>query len=267
VIKDNLISVKWHRYYKRDQFLNRYYRHLEWVMFIIDKGRCRYDIGGIRGEACKGDLVVLPAMQPIEQTMLEPMRFHFVAFEWLEDRGSVTESFESILRETPSLCLTISDADRFHSTSEYLRRVAAAGPHIDRSYSSHYVNDLWLLGRTEQRGKQLSQRLYADSLMEKARERIAEKAFDGVSLKDIAAEHYLSSVQFTRRFHTAFGVSPMDYMSGLRLEKACTLLEETEYTIEHVANLCGYESRSYFCRLFNERMKLTPSQYRRIHRV
>lgn len=267
MLTDNLVAVKWHRYYKREQFLSRYYRHLEWVMFIIDKGRCRYDIGGVRGEAGKGDLVILPAMQPIEQVMLEPMRFHFVAFDWTDDRGDETAAFRSILSEVPSLSLTISDTERFRSTSDYLRQVAGTDTGGDRRYASHYVNDLWLLARTEQRGQRLRARLHADSLMEKARDAIAASALANVSLKDIAAAHYLSSVQFTRRFQTAFGVSPMDYLSGIRLEKARSLLEETEYTIEHIAHLCGYESRSYFCRLFAGKMKLSPSAYRRIHRV
>lgn len=268
MIKDNAIGVLWHRYYKRDQFLNRFYQHPFWVMFIIDKGQCEYNIGGVRGGAGKGELVVIPAKHRIEQIMLEPMRFHFVAFDWVDDRGEGDAAMQSILEEIPALSMTISDTDRFHSTSEYLRRIAEIAPGtIDRRYANHYVNDLWLTGRTEQRTKQLSQRLHADSLMEKAREAIAGSAFDRVSLKDIAAAHFLSGVQFTRRFQAAFGISPMDYLNQLRLNKACSLLEETEFTVEHIAHACGYESRNYFCRFFAKSMKLTPSEYRRIHRV
>lgn len=268
MISENLLVVKWCLYAKRDQFIHRFFRHPEWVMLIIEKGRCRYEINGIASTAGAGDLIIIPPRLKIEQVMLEPMRFHYIAFEWLDDRGSDdSQAFQLILQEAPSLKLAISEKSRFLYATEQLRRTAAADPVIDKRLAEHFVNDLWLLGRMEQKNKALSLRLQEDSLMEQARETIRQSAFQPMTLKAISAQYFLSSVQFSRRFHAVFGMGPMEYVKGLRLAQARRLLEETEYTIEHIALMCGYESRSYFCRFFAKHMMRAPSEYRRIHRV
>jgi AraC-like DNA-binding protein len=268
LITENLIAVKWHRYYKRDQFISKHFQHSEWVLFIIDKGLCSYNINGITGTAGRGDFLIIPARQPIEQIMLEPMRFHFVAFDWLDGRGDDPSSFLQILQEVPSLKISLIDSERFISTSEQLRKIAALGPQsIDKRFADHYVNDLWLLGRLELRDAEHSQKLREDELMEHAKKNIEDLAYQPLVLKDVAAAHFLSGVQFSRRFQAAFGISPIDYLTSVRLEKARSLLEESETTIEHIAQQCGYESRNYFCRIFTKHMKLSPSHYRRIHRV
>ncbi|WP_342417091.1 hypothetical protein NST83_06980 [Paenibacillus sp. FSL R10-2782] len=44
----------------------------------------------------------------------------------------------------------------------------------------------------------------------------------------------LSLVQFTRRFQTVVGLTAIRYVTALRLEKAWTLLLETEYTLDYI---------------------------------
>jgi AraC-like DNA-binding protein len=42
---------------------------------------------------------------------------------------------------------------------------------------------------------------------------------------------------------------------------------QTEYTLDHIARLCGYENGFYFSRVFTHYSKVNPSQYRKMYGV
>jgi transcriptional regulator GlxA family with amidase domain len=67
---------------------------------------------------------------------------------------------------------------------------------------------------------------------------------------------------FMRRFTTATGMTPLDYVHALRLEEAKQMLETGDLPVEAIANEVGYEDTSFFGRLFRRKIGLTPAQYR-----
>lgn len=73
----------------------------------------------------------------------------------------------------------------------------------------------------------------------------------------------LAERTFARRFQTATGLSPMEYVHTLRLEEAKHQLETGEEVVEAIANAVGYEDAGYFSRLFKRKVGLSPAQYRR----
>ncbi|HEY5970859.1 MAG TPA: helix-turn-helix domain-containing protein, partial [Pseudoxanthomonas sp.] len=73
----------------------------------------------------------------------------------------------------------------------------------------------------------------------------------------------LAERTFARRFHSATGLSPMEYVHTLRLEEAKQQLEIGEEVVEAIANAVGYEDAGFFSRLFKRKVGLSPSQYRR----
>ncbi len=72
----------------------------------------------------------------------------------------------------------------------------------------------------------------------------------------------LSERTFIRRFRTATGYSPMEYVQTLRIEEAKHLLETTRTPVEMVAVEAGYEDPNFFRRLFKRRVGITPARYR-----
>ncbi|QIG48117.1 helix-turn-helix domain-containing protein [Nordella sp. HKS 07] len=67
---------------------------------------------------------------------------------------------------------------------------------------------------------------------------------------------------FVRRFSQATGLTPLDYIHGLRLEEAKQMLETGDLGVEAIANEVGYEDASFFGRLFRRKVGLTPAKYR-----
>lgn len=67
---------------------------------------------------------------------------------------------------------------------------------------------------------------------------------------------------FKRRFATATGYKPLDYVQSLRIEEAKQMLETTDDAIDDIAALVGYDEANSFRRLFKRTTGITPHQYR-----
>jgi AraC family transcriptional regulator len=86
---------------------------------------------------------------------------------------------------------------------------------------------------------------------------------EDISLDDLATEARLSPFHFSRMFKQSLGVPPRVYLTRLRVEKACELLERTDLSITEVALEVGYSSNQVLARVFLSHMRLSPSYYRR----
>ncbi|WP_054028472.1 AraC family transcriptional regulator [Bacillus sp. FJAT-28004] len=82
------------------------------------------------------------------------------------------------------------------------------------------------------------------------------------SLDDVADVAGLSKYYFTRMFTKTTGISPMDYVTKLRIEKAVQLLRSSCLPIEEIAYAVGYSSGSYFSKVFRSRIGFPPADFR-----
>ncbi|MEQ8898616.1 MAG: AraC family transcriptional regulator [Roseovarius sp.] len=86
---------------------------------------------------------------------------------------------------------------------------------------------------------------------------------EDLCVDELAAEARLSSFHFARMFKQSTGVTPLVFLTRLRMEKACELLEHTDIPITEIALEVGYSSNQVLCRVFTKKMRMTPSEYRR----
>ena len=68
----------------------------------------------------------------------------------------------------------------------------------------------------------------------------------------------LSRFHFSRLFREARGISPGQYLYGLRLVFAMRLAQTGDYTVKDIAKQCGFTSLNYFCRVFRRTYGVTP---------
>jgi AraC family transcriptional regulator len=85
---------------------------------------------------------------------------------------------------------------------------------------------------------------------------------EDVSLEDIADQAQLSQFHFARMFKQSVGVPPRVYLTRIRMEKACELLEKTNMAVTEIAFEVGYSSSQAFARVFLKELSLTPTAYR-----
>jgi AraC-like DNA-binding protein len=83
------------------------------------------------------------------------------------------------------------------------------------------------------------------------------------SVQSLAKAVGLSRAALARRFAAALGVSPIAYLTELRLMLAARLLTDSDRTLVEVATHVGYESEFAFSRAFKRRHGLPPLAFRR----
>ena len=95
---------------------------------------------------------------------------------------------------------------------------------------------------------------------------IDEQFSENIDLNDIAGEAFFSKFHFIRLFKMAYGKTPHQYLTYVRIEKAKLLLRE-ELPIGKVCFSVGFDSESSFTHLFKRITKLAPSLYQQQQRV
>lgn len=103
---------------------------------------------------------------------------------------------------------------------------------------------------------------HGDEAVLKVQRWLQEKTGNTVALADMAARAGLGERTFLRRFRTATGFRPTEYVQRLRISKARELLELTQRTIDQIAWDVGYQDPGAFRQVFHKVVGLTPRDYR-----
>jgi len=82
-------------------------------------------------------------------------------------------------------------------------------------------------------------------------------------LDSMAAHMYMSRSQFARRMQQEMGITFVELLTRVRIERACKMLSETDFTVIAIAGSLGFQSSTHFQSLFRSRMGCTPTEYRR----
>ena len=81
----------------------------------------------------------------------------------------------------------------------------------------------------------------------------------------LAEAAHLSPAHFSREFHRAFGEPPHQYLLTRRLERAASLLRNTDRSVTDICLLVGLRSVGSFTTSFGRMFGMTPTQYRAAH--
>lgn len=85
-----------------------------------------------------------------------------------------------------------------------------------------------------------------------------------LSIKDIALTCNFSEYHFMRFFKKHIGMTCIEYINTYRLEVASKLLDTTDQSIMDIAFEVGFNNVSYFNKIFKNKYKLTPKEFRDI---
>lgn len=85
-----------------------------------------------------------------------------------------------------------------------------------------------------------------------------------ITLQKMAQHCNLSVSHLSMLFKKETSYSPMQYVTMLRVRKACTLLTLSAHKINYIAKIVGFEDAYYFTRVFAKTMGQSPSKYRKM---
>lgn len=96
-----------------------------------------------------------------------------------------------------------------------------------------------------------------------ARTLINERFGEDLSLRTLAQAVHLNPNYFHRIFKAACGMTPLEYLSEVRISHAKFWLRNTDRTVTEIAERCGFSSYNYFCSVFRRAVGLSPGAFRK----
>ena len=100
-------------------------------------------------------------------------------------------------------------------------------------------------------------------VIRKAKRFIEENIQESLSLQEVATAINCSASYFCKMFKEATGMTFLDYLARLRIEKAKNMLQNPHKRITEVAYDVGFQSISQFNRSFAKIVGLSPTNYRK----
>lgn len=85
-----------------------------------------------------------------------------------------------------------------------------------------------------------------------------------ISVSEMADEIKISESNLYAIFKKSTGASPIKYLNQYRLSIACELLQETDCSINEIAEKVGIPDQFYFSKLFKAQYSISPQKYRKI---
>lgn len=90
---------------------------------------------------------------------------------------------------------------------------------------------------------------------------------EDITLAGLAEKFHFSPQYLAKRFKEEYDTTIMNYLTQLRMDKACTLLAHTELSIQEVASESGFEDLNYFSKVFKKHTASSPTAYRKSYKM
>lgn len=182
----------------------------------------------------------------------EYLYVHFggsLAKQFYEEIVAVTGNVFSLPLNNPAIQLLINEYELLGHGRQYKRFEAGA----------FIYNMLTTLLR------EISSPASADGMISKAVNWIKSNYASDISLSELCEMLQITQSHFSRSFRREIGISPIEYLSNVRLEHAMQLLTTTNLSINEIAVLSGFSNGNYFAKAFKRKLGFTPSDYKRNH--
>lgn len=257
---DWLPELTTHTYWDhKEQFLLESDTYVTWVLFAVKEGSFAYQIEGDSGEARFGDVVICPPYVAFHRKTVTPLSFHAITFDF--PAGDIPVLQKLLSDRKVSLTRTRRLLENYESLIQEDRQPKLYPDNKRRK--QHYFVDLWLMildvYRPQPEGGFIAD---SDELIKKVAQYFENHADQKLEVKKVAAEFGMTPVQLIRRFNGVYHLNPLQYLTSIRIKKACSLLLQTDWNLDVIAGECGYENGFYLSRVFSRHMGMSPSIYR-----
>jgi DNA-binding response OmpR family regulator len=99
-------------------------------------------------------------------------------------------------------------------------------------------------------------------LLDAVRKYIEEKlSHSDLSVEDLSKSVGMSRGSLYYKLIELTGLSPVEYIRSIKLDKAAKLLESDRYNVAQAAYMTGFATPSYFSKIFKEKFGIPPSEY------
>lgn len=221
-------------------------------LWVCLEGEGRLQCGDTEYEVAPWTAFVIPPSVPVVGHLKTAALQNFSAHWW--PAGGITSE-----AEFSAYGIQISEVDAFRSMIQCLLRLSVFRDGLAKQQGESLV--LSMLGLLW-REKQLPMESSADAVIYRQIEGMRAGRDLFTTVDALAEEAHLSRMHYSRCFVRIASASPNQYMIQQRIERACILLRDTDWTVASIAENIGYADGFFFSRQFRRMMKQAPGEYR-----
>ncbi len=243
------------------------HQHKEIEIITLKEGKADFYIGDNHYIASKGDVIItLPyELHRIEIPEDEYTVYNCMCFDLniINDKQLVS-GLESNTLSTESIIK--SDKPYTNEIFNLLEKAISSYDNMNNGFELEVIGYLSLVFSSLKRNN-----LILKPLKEKANNNFAKQVIDYISQRyneqitsfSLANALFLSNSYFCRLFKKTFGCCFSSYLLTFRLEKAKSMIENTEKSISDISTDSGFNSLSYFGKNFKQVYGKSPISYKK----
>lgn len=210
-----------------------------------------------------GQLCLLPAGRTVELRCTGENRYYKY---WCHFRAEAHHIRLFDLLDAPVLLNVEKDGALISRFSEMVQAYGQPGPEsILRARGALLeILSIYLSLAQEQGLLHLAAQSAPAGKLEQLSTYIEEHLSGEITLEGLARQMHFHPNYFSAFFKKHYGVSPLKYVSGLRLQRAKQLLRDTSLPVAEVAARTGFHDLFHFSRRFKEQTGYSPSDFRKL---
>lgn len=231
-----------------------------YILILVEAGRGTVTVCGQRFAIAQGQVALLPphCAHAYEANPEDPWKIY-----WFHFTGAGAEAllaWTGLSESNPVQQCPAAEGMRRH-----FRTILATA---ERGYSDHTLLELSrslinVLSLLHVRNLGSPQPDRHAARIEQIMDYMRETLDDPRSLAFYASRCGLCVSRFSEAFREHCGVSPMVYLTELRIQRASLMLESTDLQVGEIARRLGFEDPLYFSRLFRQQTGLAPTAFRK----
>ena len=226
----------------------------DYYLMYLREGKLKTLIGDVECIATPGDFIIFPPHYKYKYTFAagNSLVYYFVHFT-----GSEAERYLKKLFGDNFPCL-LHAGDSDAAIDSFSRMFDAYGKDVeicDTVSAAELSNVLLSLMRANRLGEKPSPLSRSISYM---RASYTEE----IRIPELAAMEGLSVSRYNTVFKQIKGISPVQYITELRMQHACSLLTSTDLSVKKIGEMVGYSDNHFFSKIFKSRFGVSPKEYR-----
>ncbi len=242
-----------------DSHIRRYAGRNDYQLIYICEGNCAVTINGTVHIAYPDDVILYRPGEVQDYLLSKKVQPHTY---WVHFNGDVCKKlFETLSLQDVCIIKTGQNRDIRHLISRVCQYYNLKEPNRELLCSGLMQSVLALLSNEIHRAPPQPGSKSTDKISELI-SRIKMVPNLDINVSDCADFCYMSKPHFSRIFKRTTGMSPVQFILGIRIERAKELLDFTDKSIADIAEATGFQDQNYFARTFKKITGMTPTQYR-----
>lgn len=272
-----LVPFSYYKCFIPDSFINvPLHWHMEFEINYIVSGCAEFICGDKKFISSEGDIIIIPpnmlhAIYPREKfkQLYDTIVFRTDMLGSYANDRSAAEYIRPLSNGRLKINTQITKEHTYYrelkTTVENIFSCAKGNTSkLDILMKSELLRLFWLLEESGDISPAEKKGMSRSETIRPAIEFITKNTSSNITVEQLAKASHVSKSYFMTIFKETAGIGAIEYLTQLRIKKACEILLNTNKTAVDTAYECGFKNLSNFNRQFKKIVGCTPSEYRKM---